>query len=481
MFRIAFGAILLWEVQRYLERDWIREYWVYPAYHFPYEWFPWVTPWDGHGMIVHFVVLGVFAFLMMVGLFYRVAALGVFLTFTYVFLLENAVYLNHFYLVSLISLLMILVPAHRKWSLDALIRRDIRTDHAPAWCLVLLQFQFGVVYFFSGLAKLNYDWLVRGEPPRRWLANRQDFPLLGGLFTEPWAPYVAGLAGAALDLAAPFLLLSPRWRPYMFTTLLAFHFVNDRLFRIGIFPWLAIAAATLFLPPDWPRRLGAEFKRRPLPILAGAGVSLLLGMYLHRGVDAVPALIAAVAGALVVWSFRDAGAGDPVAATTGGTFGLPVARRRVLAGFLFAWALVQILVPLRHYLIPGQVNWTEEGHRFAWRMKLRSKTGRVAFYAHDPSTGTRLRIRTDTLLTPRQYSKMAGRPHMIHQFARHVRERLREQLDRDYQIRVVAFARLNFRPPALLIDSTGGRRGAALFRVPPQPVDPPPGRDRLVD
>lgn len=454
MFRIAFGAILLWEVRRYLEHDWIREYWVYPTYHFPYGWFSWVTPWAGSGMIVHFMVLGGFAFLMMVGLFYRVAAIGVFLTFTYAFLLDNARFLNHFYLVSLVSFLMILVPAHSKWSLDALIWRDTRADRAPTWCLLLLRFQFGVVYFFSGLAKLNYDWLVRGEPLGRWLANRQDFPLLGRLFVEPWAPHAVGLATTAIDLAAPFLLLSPRWRPYMLTMLLAFHYANDRLFSIGIFPWLAIAASTLFLPSDWPRRLATEFQRRPLPIMAGAGTSLLVGMYLHRGVDAVPGLIAALGGALVVWSFLDARSDDRGAAATGGTFGLPAVRRRVLLGFLFAWALVQLGVPVRHYLIPGEVSWTEEGHRFAWRMKLRDKRGRVAFYAHDPATGARFRIRTGPLLTRTQYAEMAGRPHMIHQFARHIRGKLREQHNRDYEIRVVAYARLNFRPPALLIDST---------------------------
>ena len=35
--------------------------------------------------------------------------------------------------------------------------------------------------------------------------------------------------------------------------------------------------------------------------------------------------------------------------------------------------LVQLTLPLRHYIYQGNVSWTEQGHRFAWHMKLRSK------------------------------------------------------------------------------------------------------------
>ena len=44
----------------------------------------------------------------------------------------------------------------------------------------------------------------------------------------------------------------------------------------------------------------------------------------------------------------------------------------------------QLLVPLRHWLYPGDVNWTDEGHRFSWRMKLRYKErGQSTFTAYD--------------------------------------------------------------------------------------------------
>jgi hypothetical protein len=111
-------------------------------------------------------------------------------------------------------------------------------------------------------------------------------------------------------------------------------------------------------------------------------------------------------------------------------------------------------LPLRHYLIPGVVGWTEEGQRFAWRMKLRSKAGRARFFAYHPPSKTRYEIKTDSLLTPWQYAEMAGRPHLIRIFARHLKRRLVEEGKGDHEVRVVAYASLNFRPFALLVDTT---------------------------
>jgi len=164
-FRIAFGTVMLWEVFRYLRGDRIYRYWIDPSFHFTYPFFGWVHPWPGEGMILHFYLLGVLSVLIIVGLFYRLSMALFFVGFTYVFLLEQAQYLNHFYFVSLVSFLMIFVPAHRAASIDALIRPKLRSATTPVWALSLLAGQMGIVYFFGGIAKINRDWL-RGEPMR---------------------------------------------------------------------------------------------------------------------------------------------------------------------------------------------------------------------------------------------------------------------------------------------------------------------------
>ena len=68
----------------------------------------------------------------MVGLFYRMAAPLFFFMVTYVFLIEQARYLNHFYLVCLIALVIAFVPAHRQFSLDSRLRPHLRTNVIPA-------------------------------------------------------------------------------------------------------------------------------------------------------------------------------------------------------------------------------------------------------------------------------------------------------------------------------------------------------------
>lgn len=112
MVRVFFGLLMVWEVVRYFENDWIRKYWLAPDLHFRYFGFDWVAPWPGEGMYWHFLGLGLLALLVTFGLFYRVAAALFFVGFSYVFLLEQARYLNHFYLVCLVSFLMAVIRLH---------------------------------------------------------------------------------------------------------------------------------------------------------------------------------------------------------------------------------------------------------------------------------------------------------------------------------------------------------------------------------
>ena len=99
MFRVLFGSVMLYEVYRYFTYGWIRSHFIDPQIHFTFYGFGWVHPWPGNGMYWHFAGLGILAAMMAVGLFYRQAAILFCLGFAYVFLLEQAYYLNHFYLV----------------------------------------------------------------------------------------------------------------------------------------------------------------------------------------------------------------------------------------------------------------------------------------------------------------------------------------------------------------------------------------------
>ena len=120
--RVSFGVIMLVECWRFYVHGWIARYYIHPDFLFKYYGFEWVHPWPGDGMYWHFVLLAVLSLMITIGLFYRFAMTVFFFAFTYVFLLDQARYLNHFYLVSIIAFLMIIVPASQTYSVDSWIR-----------------------------------------------------------------------------------------------------------------------------------------------------------------------------------------------------------------------------------------------------------------------------------------------------------------------------------------------------------------------
>jgi vitamin K-dependent gamma-carboxylase len=401
-FRVAFGALMLIEVWRYFSYGWIEEYFILPNYHFTWGIFDWVRPWPGQGMYLHFAALGVLAAMIILGFRYRLAAALFTAGFAYVFLLEKARYLNHFYLIALVALLMVFVPANRAFSLDVASRRVTRSDTAPTWALWLIRAQLGIAYFFGGLAKLNGDWL-NGEPLRMWLASDTDFPLIGQFFTEEWMVYLMSWGSLAFDLLVVPALLWRRTRPFAYAAAVVFNLMNWKLFTIGIFPWMMIAGTAMFFPPSWPRTL--------------------LGLGRSRTRRSTATRIRPLTRA-----------------------------QRVTIGVLAGYLAIQVLVPLRHFLYPGNVSWTEEGHRFSWHMKLRDKEATAEFTATDPVTGQSWEIDPMHTVNEDQYDEMAARPDMILQLSHHFADQLRAQGYERIQIRARVTASLNGRRPQLLID-----------------------------
>lgn len=448
VFRILFGITMLWECYRYLHFGWIKTYWITPNYHFHYEFLEWIKPWPGDGMYIHFIALAILALFITIGFMYRISSILFFLGFSYVFLLEQARYLNHFYLICILSFLLIFLPSHRFLSVDSYVFKTLRSTTIPSRPISLLRFQLGIVYFFGGIAKLNADWLT-GEPMRMWLANRTDFPLLGPYFREEWYVLFMSYSGLLIDLLAFPLLLFKRTRPYIFLALICFHFINDRLFVIGIFPWFMLGATTLFFPADWPGKLGDNLlfkngsRESVLSLLSGVLLVVLSIMFRQR-VTLIPMLICFISGALICVYLLPATNESSKAESE-------VRNYPVLVFLLSFWCLLQLLLPIRHYFIKGNVNWTEEGHRFSWHMKLRDKDGKINFYYIDPKTATKSKIAWQSFIKPWQYRKMATRPYLIRQFAQFLGDELSRR-GLKTRILVESEASLNNRPYQTLID-----------------------------
>ena len=114
--------------------------------------------------------------------------------------------------------------------------------------------------------------------------------------------------------------------------------------------------------------------------------------------------------------------------------------------------LFQILLPLRHHLYPSNVAWTEEGHYFSWRMKLRNKQGSAVFHIHNPKTGERWTARPEWDATPRQARKLTCRPDLLLQYAHHLRDKFASQSGGPVKVHADVFCSLNYRPRARLVD-----------------------------
>jgi hypothetical protein len=417
-FRIAFGVLALMDV---------LSTWIYyhlqknafdpEGFQFNYYGFAWVQPLPEPLMSILFISLILAAVGVILGRWYRFCSIYFALGFIYVFLLEKAHYLNHGYLFCWLAVIMIFLPADRNFSWSVWRHPERRLESMPFWCLGILRFLIGVVYFFGGIAKINSDWL-QGIPLIDWMAYKSSLPVIGPLLGLSWTPFIMAYVGLLLDLTIVFFLLNRRTRPWAFGLAICFHLLNMLIFNIGIFPYLSVSLTALYFSPDFPRKIIANLARR--------------FRWFKRWVE----------------SWQNRMAQFPVKDTAEWPSDLRF-RKPILTTLVFL-AAFHILVPLRHHLFPGNVAWTEEGHRYSWRMMLRAKQGRGHFRVVEDN-GEETIIRPQEILSDRQERKMYTHPDMILQFAHYLRDRY-EREGKRVSVFAEIEARLNNRSYQTYID-----------------------------
>src|SRR5262249_45819338 len=239
----------------------------------------------------------------------------------------------------------------------------------------------------------NSDWIHGGEPMRTWLRPLTKTPGGGPIFTADWVVYSFVIGGLMLDLLVAPLLLWRRTRLFAFAAAVVFNLVNAVIFDIGIFPWLMLGALFNFFPPDLPRRFARAFMSSE-----------------EEALDIEPSQTDVQKTIPERSSF-------PSLTTT----------QKLVAGLLAAYLAVQLLFPLRHYLYPGDVSWTEEGHNFSWHMKLRTKGGDAVFTVTHPRSGQTWTIKPEDYLKSHQVVKMTTTPDLILLFGHHLAEAKRRE------------------------------------------------------
>jgi len=435
-FRVLFGLTLLTSMLRFLGYGWIDQLFVQPRFHFKYWGFSWVgVPSAGalHGI---FWAMAALCVCVSLGFLFRAAAFALFVGFTYLQLLDVTTYLNHYYLASLLALLLACSPAGKSGSLDTLLRpRIARPTVSRAW-LYLFRFQVAVVYTFAGLAKAHADWLWYAEPLRIWLLSRADMPVIGAIVGQDWAAPVMSWAGFLFDTSVPWLLMVPRLRPYAYLLVIAFHGVTGLLFPIGMFPVIMVLSALVFFSPAWPRRLAGRLPAKLRP------------RFLRRARARTIAL--------------------PDAGWTRVGFALGI-----------AYCLFQIAFPLRFLAYGGSVRWHEQGMRFSWRVMVREKNGAITFVVRAPRAKRTFYVAPHQYLTRLQEREMSSQPDLILQLVHRIRDDYARKGFGPVEVRADTWVSLNGRAARRLIDPTVDLShiedglGKAEWIL-PEPSEPPP-------
>ena len=379
--RIVFGAIMFFSIVRFLLKGWVNDFYVCPNFHFTYYGFGWVKPLGEIGMYFVFGTMIISTICITIGLFYRFSCLIFFISFTYIELIDKTYYLNHYYFISIITFLLILVPAHRYFSVDVIRKPRLKVTHVPSWTITIFKLQLLIVYFLAGFAKLNTDWLMEAMPLKIWLPANSHLPFIGHLLEQEWIAYFFSWFGALFDLTIVFFLIKKSTRIPAYFTVILFHVFTAWFFKIGMFPYIMMSMTIIFFSENFHVQLIGKIqsffeKKKEIDILDLSEIQ----------------------------SF----------------FIINFTQKKILFGLLTLHFILQVLIPFRYLLYPENLFWTEEGYRFSWRVMLMEKGGTSFFYVKDAATGRNSEIVNADFLTPMQEKMMTTQPDMILQYAHYL-------------------------------------------------------------
>lgn len=395
-FRVFFGLQMIFSLVRFWKNGWIESVYIDPVFHFKYYGFGWVQSLGDYNYIL-FVVAIISAVFITVGYKYKISIITFFLTFTYIELIDSTTYLNHYYFISILSFILIFIPANCTFSIDA-FRNRISYSKVSRWNVDIIKFLLVLLYFYAGLAKINSDWLLNAMPLQLWLSGKYELPLVGSIVGEKWFAYLMSWCGMLFDLSIGFLLLLKKTRHYAYFFVVVFHLLTAIFFpSIGMFPYIMITSTLIFLSPDFHNKIIRKFHQ----ILNHKKKIVKKDVLLNGN----------------------------------------IITKSTLAILLF----LQLLIPLRHNLYEGELFWTEQGYKFSWRVMLVEKKGNISFTITDEKNDKRIVINNEDYLTPFQEKQMSFQPDMILQFAHYLKSEFIENGYVNPIITVDSYVNLNGR------------------------------------
>ena len=409
VFRIFFGILMFVSLLRFYLKGWLETTYINPSFHFKYYGFEWVESLGEWNYLI-FIICALSSILIALGYKYQLSIIVFFLSFTYIELIDVASYLNHYYFISILSFLLIFLPANAKFSIDNLINSRCY-QNVPKWTIDSVKLLIAIVYIYAGIAKINSDWLLNALPLSIWLTPKYDLPLIGPFLEKEWVHYTMSWGSMLYDIVIVFLLLSKKTRVIGFCLVLFFHIATAVLFPvIGMFPYIMIFGSIIFFDNKIHNRILSIF-------------SFVINKrnYLIKSNN----------------NYYN------------------IKHQKIKISLLIIFFIFQIAMPFRYLLYPGELFWHEQGYRFSWRVMLVEKVGYTSFSIYDAKTQKKITVVDDhsKFLSPIQIKQMSFQPDLILQYAHMLGDHFKERNgNNNVNVYVDCFVTLNGRRSQRLIN-----------------------------
>lgn len=395
IFRFLFGCVIFWEMGRLiLWNDYIQDKYLNTVFHFKFPCLEWVK--QAPDLMMYFLIglAALLSLLFAIGIQARIVTPLLFLLYTYLETIDLSYWNNHYYFYELILFLFIFIPPSISITQIKNLPKSLKGNFY--WQLNLLKFMVICVLFYGGVSKLiNPDWMS-GEACKHLLTTeleKKNIELSQN--TLGFLSNIMTWGGLWLDLIGGFLLLWRRTFWLALLLLIPFNLVNSFLFNIGSFPYAMLGTLVLFLPLSCFKKISFSAQQ------------------------------------------------------------FPVQKWKLV--MLSCFVLLQLGIPLRHFLIDGNVIWTGEGKLFGWHMMSSTTSYDTKyFYAHaippDGKSAATFPIDLELYLNQDQIRCLSKFPFVAPQFAEFAKREL--EIDGFTEIKIYGevFASKNGKPLKPIID-----------------------------
>ena len=203
------------------------------------------------------------------------------------------------------------------------------------------------------------------------------------------------------DLVIPFLLVYMRTRFVAFLFVVFFHVFTKVLFPIGMFPYIMIVSALIFFDATLHNKIINFIKK----YITKSKKNLLI---------------------------------EP-------NFYFSKLKSKVILSLFAVFFAIQMLLPWRSLLYPGELFWTEEGYRFSWRVMLMEKAGSTNFKIVNLNSGASFRVNNTDFLTSFQEKQMSYQPDFILEYAHFLGDHFTKQGHKNVGVFATSYVALNGR------------------------------------